>query len=91
MSQITKNELEELFKGDRATSLRQHDTVEGLRSAGRNLALCIYSLCPPGIVRDTAILKINEAIMLANQAIVCESVDGGDGEYCARCGSEVKV
>jgi hypothetical protein len=42
-----------------------------LREAGKALATFVANLCPPGDDRDAAILRIREAVMLANSSIAC--------------------
>lgn len=51
-----------------------HDQVrkyEQLREAGRNFAVVIRALCPPGADTTTAIRTVREAVMTANAAIAC--------------------
>jgi hypothetical protein len=44
---------------------------EWIRDKGFALALEITDNCPPGIEREAAILRVREAVMLANAAIAC--------------------
>lgn len=44
---------------------------EAIRNAGKILAKTIYAAAPPGPDRDLAIMKVREAVMVANAAIAC--------------------
>lgn len=44
---------------------------QGLREAGKVLALAIWNTCPPGADRTTAIRMVREAVMTANASIAC--------------------
>jgi hypothetical protein len=54
-----------------APSEAQAEFYVQLRNAGRNLALTILGLTPPGADQTAAIRKVREAIMTANAAIAC--------------------
>lgn len=42
-----------------------------IREAGKILAATIYVSCPRGADRDAAIMKVREAVMIANASIAC--------------------
>jgi hypothetical protein len=54
----------------------QTKSYELLRDGGKELALMIVALCPPGPDRTVAVRKVREAVMTANQAIACEHEEG---------------
>lgn len=54
-----------------APSEAQAEFYVQLRNAGRDLALTILGLTPPGADQTAAIRKVREAIMTANAAIAC--------------------
>ena len=49
----------------------QAEFYVALRNAGRDFALAILSLTPPGADQTAAIRKVREAVMTANAAIAC--------------------
>lgn len=49
----------------------QAPRYEAIRAHGGRFAEVLTRLCPEGEERDAAILKIREAVMMANAAIAC--------------------
>ncbi len=49
----------------------QQQRYQAIREAGKALATTIITLCPEGKDTDAAILKVREAVMLANASIAC--------------------
>lgn len=47
-----------------------------IRNAGRELADVIADECPASEERDTALVKVREAVMWANASIACSQLPG---------------
>lgn len=67
---VTKEAIDNWFCYHAPTASQQEFYV-ALRNAGRDLAMAILSLTPPGADQAAAIRKVREAIMTANAAIAC--------------------
>lgn len=53
----------------------QVERYQIIRDAGKQLAECLFVNCPDSVERDRAMMKIREAIMLANASIACNEVN----------------
>jgi hypothetical protein len=62
--------IEHVFKYH-PPSREQLSKYEAIRQAGKNLATVISSVTPFGEEQSAAILKVREAVMMANAAIAC--------------------
>lgn len=49
---------------------------EDIRDFGRIFAALITDNCPDGAERDAAVLRVREAVMLANASIACNEAGG---------------
>lgn len=67
---MTREQIENSFTYHTPTKL-QVDLYQALRSKGLELAELIFDLCPSSTATDTAIQRVEEAIMMANKSIAC--------------------
>lgn len=70
MSTVFKDDIEHWFTHHPPTP-EQIAKYTALREAGKELALLIHELCPPGKVSVDAITAVRLAIMHANMSIAC--------------------
>lgn len=66
----TQDKIDNWFVYHKPTEVQLRQYAE-LREAGKALATVIAKHCPPSEDRDTAILRVREAVMLANSSIAC--------------------
>jgi hypothetical protein len=55
-----------------APTFRQTQKYAGLRAKAAELAMLILEYCPEGADKDQAVLRLREALMLANSSIACD-------------------
>ncbi len=67
---VTTAQIDNWFTYHAPTEAQAEFYVQ-LRNAGRDLALAILSLTPPGADQTAAIRKVREAVATANMAIAC--------------------
>lgn len=67
---VTTAQIDNWFTYHAPTEAQAEFYVQ-LRNAGRDLALAILSLTPPGAGQTAALRKVREAVATANMAIAC--------------------
>ena len=90
---MDQRNIEHVFKYH-PPSREQLSKYEAIRQAGKNLATVISSVTPFGEEQSAAILKVREAVMMANAAIACSVQDRGDTanqSFIAESGREIPV
>jgi len=67
---ITKEQLDNWFTYNSPVA-GQEDKYQAIRKAGLLLALTIVKECPDCADTTAAVMKVRQAVMIANQAIAC--------------------
>lgn len=72
MLQYALGQIEHWFTYHPPRNVLETHAYEAIRVAGKMFAMTIVLQAPPGPDRTTSILRVREAVMLANAAVACQ-------------------